>query len=318
MRKKTDFNIRQAILLFLFTMWCTSFTAVFADDVSWIHGESLPDFGIAPVNPTIEDVIQFTGNIKEIYDNSCLAEQAQGGVPTITIDDNPGFRKIEIKFESPAPANCPNDFNPVCGLEGSFGPLEAGEWNLWIWYREGIHGYISMQSFHVTPIYYVDADATGAGDGSSWANAFVYLQEAFGEAQSYGLPVEIHVAQGVYTPDSNSTYPDGTGDREATFQLISGVTTKGGYAGFGAPDPNVRDIETYKTILNGDLDGNDVGDLEDPSREENSYHVVNGSDTDNSAVIDGFTIIGGHADGSDATNCGGGIYINEGSPTIVN
>lgn len=66
------------------------------------------------------------------------------------------------------------------------------------------------------------------------------------------------MAQGVYTPDSNSANPNGTGDPNATFQLIDGVTLTGGYAGFGKADPNARDIELYKTILSGDLNGDDA------------------------------------------------------------
>ena len=52
---------------------------------------------------------------------------------------------------------------------------------------------------------YVDSDATGANDGSSWADAYVYLQDALTDANSAAKPVEIRVAQGTYTPDSDST-----------------------------------------------------------------------------------------------------------------
>ena len=165
-------------------------------------------------------------------------------------------------------------------------------------------------------IIYVDADATGSDTGTSWANAYVYLQDALSDANASAKPVEIRVAQSTYKPDEGIAVEDA--NRTDTFQLINDVTLKGSYAGYNEPDPNARNIEIYETILSGDLDGNDVGDLEDPSREENSYHVVNGSGTDANAILDGFTITRGHADGSDATNCGGGIYINEGSPTIIN
>ena len=128
MRKKTDFSIRQAILSFLFTMWCISFTVTSADQVSWIPGEIPPgSWQIDPPNPTTEDVIHFTKSLKdnEIYDNSCLAEQAFGGTPIITYGEWGGSEgKVEIEFEPPAPESCTAEYDPVCGLEGSFGPIK--------------------------------------------------------------------------------------------------------------------------------------------------------------------------------------------------
>ncbi|UCG60059.1 MAG: PASTA domain-containing protein [Phycisphaerales bacterium] len=178
-------------------------------------------------------------------------------------------------------------------------------------------------------IIYVDDDAAGANDGSSWESAYKFLQEALADANSAAKPVEIRVAQGVYTPDSNSAVPNGAGDREATFQLIKGVILRGGFAG---GELDVRDVEAYKTILSGDLDGNDgevvnPKDLrEEPTRAENSYHVVTGSGTDETAVLNGFTITGGNANGpvlGDESpdpyrlQMGGGMYNSGGSPTLT-
>lgn len=165
------------------------------------------------------------------------------------------------------------------------------------------------------PIWYVDDDATGADDGSSWADAFNHLQDALAAAQSGH---EIHVAQGNYKPDQGLWIPQGS--RYASFQLTNGVGIKGGYAGFGEPDPNSRDIELYETILSGDLAGNDVDVndpcdlLDEPTRSENSYHVVTGNRTDANAVLDGFTITGGNAN----DRSGGGMINYRGSPIIAN
>ena len=158
---------------------------------------------------------------------------------------------------------------------------------------------------------YVDADANGLNDGSSWTNAYNYLQDALAAASDGD---EIHVAQGVYLPDCNSAEPDETGDREATFQLINGVTLQGGYAGFGEPDANARNIDLYETILSGDLNGDDI-QVDDPLdldyRYDNSHHVVAGSGTDETTVLDGFTVTGGNG------GYGGGMYNDKGSPTII-
>jgi parallel beta-helix repeat protein len=158
-------------------------------------------------------------------------------------------------------------------------------------------------------IIYVDEDANGANDGTSWQNAYNYLQDALADANSSPKPDEIQVAQGIYKPDQGGGKTPG--DRTATFQLINGVTLKGGYAGFGEPDPNARDTEVYKTILSGDLNGDDNGYL---NMSENSYHIVIGSGTDANAVLDGFTITAAEAYGPS----GGGMYNEHGSPTVIN
>jgi len=166
---------------------------------------------------------------------------------------------------------------------------------------------------------FVDVDAAGANNGSSWEDAYNYLQDALADANSSEKPVEICVAEGIYKPDQGGGQT--IGDRTATFKLINGVTLKGGYAGFGETNPNARDIKLYETILSGDLDGNDVDVndpadlLDEPTRAENSYHVVIGIGIDANAVLNGFIIRGGNAEGA---NYGGGVYNNNGSPAIIN
>ena len=177
-------------------------------------------------------------------------------------------------------------------------------------------------------VIHVDGDAAGANDGSSWADAYNYLQDALADANASPKPVEIRVAHSIYRPDEDMLHPDGTGDREATFRLIDGVTLKGGYAGFGEPNPNAWDVELYKTILSGDLNGNDV-EVPDPcdllhgaSRADNSYHILTGSETDGTAILDGFTIRGGNADGPwniyGGPDDGGGMLNSGGSPFVLN
>jgi hypothetical protein len=169
-------------------------------------------------------------------------------------------------------------------------------------------------------VIYVDGNATGANDGSSWADAYNFLQDALADANESGKPVAIRVAQGVYTPDSNSVVPDGTGDRNATFQLINGVSLMGGYAGFGEPDPNARDTGKYEAILSGDLTGDDHETF--ANNDENAYHVVTGSGTNATAMLEGLTIVGGNANAdassADSKSNGGGMYNHSGSPTISN
>lgn len=166
-------------------------------------------------------------------------------------------------------------------------------------------------------IIYVDADARGRNDGMSWGNAYEYLQDALAQADSVGGPVEVRVARGIYRPDCGAGIT--RGDRTATFALINGVTIKGGYAGFSKPQPDARDFDAYETVLSGDLDGEDTEYMDDPLRKENSYHVVTGSHTDSTAVLDGFTITAGYANGfGNPNDSGGGMYVTHGSPKIIN
>ena len=77
---------------------------------------------------------------------------------------------------------------------------------------------------------YVDVNATGpVHDGTSWCSAYTFLQDALAEAEaSGGVVSEIRVADGVYKPDRGANVTPS--DREASFQLLNGVTLRGGYA----------------------------------------------------------------------------------------
>jgi hypothetical protein len=167
-------------------------------------------------------------------------------------------------------------------------------------------------------IIYVDDDAAGANDGTSWTKAYLCLQDALAIARSGD---EIHVAKGIYKPDQHvvtvrSPHAVASGDRTATFQLKNGLTVKGGYAGAGEPDPDARDINLNQTILSGDLNGDDGPNFTNNS--ENSYHVATGSGTNETAVLDGFTITAGNANGFSPHNSGAGMYNDRGSPTVTN
>ncbi|MBN1360522.1 MAG: hypothetical protein JW993_08020 [Sedimentisphaerales bacterium] len=167
-------------------------------------------------------------------------------------------------------------------------------------------------------IIYVDDDAGGFGDGSSWADAFVYLQDALAVAQAGD---EVRVAQGVYRPDESAAHPDGTGDRLASFWLLEGVAIRGGFAGVGAADPDARDIARYESVLSGDLTGDDVpvadpcGLLVEPTRADNSRAVVQAGLCDRSAILEGFTVSSGSALDSRGA-AGAGLLLSDwGTPS---
>lgn len=172
-------------------------------------------------------------------------------------------------------------------------------------------------------IIYVDAAAVGVNDGICWADAYNDLQDALADANSAPKLVEIRVAEGTYKPDESIGIT--SGDRQATFQLLNGLTIKGGYAGFGEPDPNVRDIDAHQTILSGDLNGDDAelpdakSLLDHTTRADNSYHVLTAYALEPNAALDGFTITGGNANGQDDQHVrGGGICCDSTHLKIVN
>lgn len=160
-------------------------------------------------------------------------------------------------------------------------------------------------------IIYVDVDASGADDGSSWANAFEELDEALEAAESGD---QIWVAEGVY-------YPTDDPDRTESFFLKNGVAIYGGFTGTETSlDQRTPDPDEGGTVLSGD-----IGESGDDS--DNSYHVVTAIDVDNTAVLDGFLVTGGNADGSAPNERGGGLTNydgvtvtadTEGFPTLRN
>jgi len=165
---------------------------------------------------------------------------------------------------------------------------------------------------HAQAVRYVDHAATGANDGASWADAFTTLQDAL-SASARGSGDEIWVAAGTYRPDQGQAVTEG--DRSASFQLKSNVAL---YGGFNATEATraERHWQANVTILSGDLLGNDNEnvDLEEPTRQDNSYNVVIATDVDPWTVLDGFTVTGGNAVNQDEPSgrglLGGGLVLD--------
>ena len=166
-------------------------------------------------------------------------------------------------------------------------------------------------------IIFVDAAAADEGNGRSWPDAFTDLQDALDLASaSAGAVDEIWVAAGTYRP-SRRAGPDE--ERTDTFQLITGVAIYGGFAG-GETEREQRNPDANVTVMSGDIAGDDGPNFSNNG--ENAYQVVRGDDVDDSAILDGFTVTGGNADGGYwgvlRLGWGGGMYTADGSPTVSN
>ena len=150
------------------------------------------------------------------------------------------------------------------------------------------------------------------GNGSSWANASGDLQAMINESLDDD---QIWVAAGVYTPvrpltDLNTTSP---GNRNNAFAVTKNISIYGGFAGHES-SLDERNLQQNTTVLSG------------KSGEAGLYHVLifaNGSE----AILDGFTVEGGHADGNESVqfngktfrqDAGGGICVVHASPRLNN
>ncbi len=170
----------------------------------------------------------------------------------------------------------------------------------------------------LSPIY-VDAAATGLNDGSSWTNAFRYLQDALAAADSSAGRDMIWVATGTYRPDQADVAVGFTlGNRFHEFYLDD-VEIYGGFSG-NETSRSARNWHDHLTVLSGALGG---------SQYNNSYHVVHtfqhaleALGIGRAVVLDGFTITGGFADNFNNTGNlsknGAGFYVDQANPLIAN
>jgi len=153
---------------------------------------------------------------------------------------------------------------------------------------------------------FVDASATGANNGSSWGDAYTSLQTALANDVNGS---NIWIAAGTYTPGATIT---------SLFSLNrTGVSLYGGFNGTESL-LSERDPSTNITILSGDLNSDDTGvEYSGANRSDNSARVLVVNNPN--CLIDGLTIIGGHAVGTNGTvEEGSAFYINNANFTIKN
>ena len=147
-------------------------------------------------------------------------------------------------------------------------------------------------------IAYVDQNALGRNDGSSWANAFTDLVNALNAPLSID---EIWVASGTYFPGTV---------RSSTFALPPDIPVYGGFAG-DEENRESRSALNNETILSGDLGV--LGSMED-----NAYHVVTVAE---GSHLDGFVVRDGYANKNitnDFRGKGGGLLADGAGFTVAN
>ena len=152
----------------------------------------------------------------------------------------------------------------------------------------------------------------GTGNGASWDQAFGDPQEAIELAAVNDNYSQVWVAAGTYKPIGHPN-TSGFRTREAHFSLRNGVAVYGGFAG-NETELLQRDYEINQTIFSGDIGV--VGDNSD-----NVYTVFlhpEGSNLDESALLNGVIITEGNANGEYPYDQSGGMYNLNSGPTLTN
>lgn len=152
--------------------------------------------------------------------------------------------------------------------------------------------FISSITFSQT---YVKHDATGANNGTSWADAYTNINTALAVVTSGD---EIWVASGTYKP--------GGINQANHINVIASVELYGGFNGTETTLAQ-RDIMANPTVLSGDRLGNDSGvfGFANTTRSDNFNNVL--IIYSSNVRVDGFTITGGH----NPTRYGSGIFKEE-------
>ncbi len=140
--------------------------------------------------------------------------------------------------------------------------------------------------------------------GLSWATAKKYLTDALADAalnadENNSYEIWVAASPSPYRPDQNAQNPLGTDDPAASFDLVKFTRIYGGFHGNpgGEGQLTQRDYVANLTVLSGE-----IGLSQD---NDNTTHIVTAFDVDNSAVLDGVTIVDGYA----ADSYGAGIMV---------
>ena len=165
------------------------------------------------------------------------------------------------------------------------------------------NGLVTISTFLCPPgVIFVNSQATGQKSGASWANALTDLQAGINLASRCGS--EVWVAAGVYKPQV-----------QGTIILTNGLQLFGGFAGHETTRAQ-RHWATHQTILSGDIDNNDQttasGIITTAAHitGNNSHHIITANSLTQTALLDGFIVTGGQANGPSLNNndIGAGLY----------
>ena len=278
------------------------------DPTSLIKGMEIDNDGRFSWSPENSQIGDHTVTISVADDHISPAESSETITITVIMNSAPQFEEIgdpeviigsilyldvdatdedddQLEFElKEAPAGM--DLYPEYGIVSWIPhPDQAGVHNITIEVTDGID--TESKNFSVivnnldlaSDVIFVDHEATGGNNGSSWNDAYTDLKIALHNVVN---GQQLWVAEGIYTPSQVL-------DRNESFIIDQRVVLYGGFNGTES-SLNERSPNDNKTVLSGDLADND--DSEDNN--ENSYNIVKLSTNHTGMAIDGVTITGGH------------------------
>jgi uncharacterized repeat protein (TIGR01451 family) len=122
-------------------------------------------------------------------------------------------------------------------------------------------------------VYYVDKNAKGNNDGTTWQHAFTSLNDALEQLPDNS---EIWVAKGEYIPNSRI-------NQDSVFKPKNGMKLYGGFNGT-EKQRELRNIELYKTILTGEASSS--------ATYRNIFSLIEIKNKPDTIIIDGFSFTG--------------------------
>ncbi|WP_420572077.1 InlB B-repeat-containing protein [Kordia sp.] len=255
---------------FEFTGWSGDLTGSSPNEQLLLDSNKALTATFAPIQRTL--TINSVGGSITTNPNPVNGTYDNGTVVTVTITPNTGFMFDNWSGDATGNAN----------------PLTIT-----------MDGDKTITANYLKNIVYVDQSATGANDGTSWADAYTSLNDALDNN-----PIsDFWVAAGTYTPDFNNGI--------VVFTLNADQSIYGGFTGTET-DVNQRNPALNVTILSGDIQGNDDGVLSfnNATYSDNMRRVL--QILEDNAIVDGITISGGNADnGSSVLKSGAAVRIIE-------
>jgi hypothetical protein len=208
----------------------------------------------------------------------------------------------------------------------------------------------------VPAIVHVDENSEGLQTGYAWATAYRSLADALRAAEQNPTVQQIWVAKGTYPTAQSGAPRESTFRLRDNLALYGGFAGDETPVEHRNPSLNetvlTGDVDLDDPEFSDCCIGNDSPSCDDTicnstvclvdpfccavtwdqicatlartlcssvcgHRSDNSYHVVTASDTDSTAILDGFTITGGYANEfANKNKYGAGLFMLNGSPTI--